>query len=251
MDNNDGLLWVHKRILPRFSGDPESKREAILHLREILTLKGPHRPQRWGFVFIRTAYGPGTDEQLQHAVALIHRIAQVYYDSDVRSVNLTYKRLKTLRPWEIPNISLEVDTRADEEILRRFENDVIEGPTLADASVAAVRDYFTTWTAARGISGTRYADTRFNACILLDAETLAQLADVPEDVQLTTSNSPFWVKMVEATTPPEDAFHVAIFGNEGLALYWFHRNYCRQSVMELISRREADHPAVCYYGTRD
>ncbi|KAH7006477.1 hypothetical protein EDB82DRAFT_522421 [Fusarium venenatum] len=36
-----------------------------------------HRPCRWGFAIVRTAYGPGSDEQSRRAINIVNRVAQV------------------------------------------------------------------------------------------------------------------------------------------------------------------------------
>lgn len=171
---------------------------------------------------MRTAYGPASDEQFQHALTLIGRIAQVYTDAEAAAVKSTWEWQKKNDPVQLGDIPIEVDLRPGEEIVRRYENDVLEDAAqLEGASVATVREYFNDWIVSK--HGTSVAsDIRFATCILLDAETLAQLATAPDDFPPpgnTGFKSTYWVKMVEAKPKPEDAFRARVFGHESLLKY--------------------------------
>ncbi|KAM0426266.1 hypothetical protein ACHAPT_008306 [Fusarium lateritium] len=242
---SDDLIWVWDTPRPRFPGDPEPNREILEQLQRVFGLEYDHRPQTWGFVIVRTAYGEGSDDMFQHALGLINRVAKVYIDSDIKNVQGALDRAKTLHPFEVPDILPEVDTRPNEELLRRFENDVLEDPALEGASRAAVRNYFAEWMLAR--SGWRQGNIRFTACILLDAETLAQLAEVPIDVQ-NVRNTSYWVKMVEATPPPEEPFRVRLFGPFGLAQYWFDRNHHQRTADWFLCDPHPQDRRILYYG---
>ncbi|KAJ3548027.1 hypothetical protein NM208_g1213 [Fusarium decemcellulare] len=235
---------------PRFLRDPRCRRTVMVRLEEVLLLRDGHRPKRWGFAIVRTAYGPRSDEQFQHALALISRIAQVWADNEAATVKREITRMKERR-FHLDHIPIEVDTRPNEQMKHRFENDVLEDEKqLEGASVVTVREYFNNWVESK--EGTSIAgDMRYAACIMLDAETLAQLATVPKDFPPEGSSglrSPYWVKMVEAEPKPEEAFRVRVFGESGLVYYWFSRNYRRRSVIELVHNKDRENPGIFYFG---
>ncbi|KAH7019017.1 hypothetical protein EDB80DRAFT_187501 [Ilyonectria destructans] len=251
VDTGDYPAWVIQEDFrrPRFVGDPLLHREIISQLREVLVLTLGHRQRKWGFAIVRTAYGPGSDEQMQYALALIRRTAQVFTDTEAISMKRILGRHKSSKPFELADISLEFDTRPNQEILSRFENDVLEDAVLEGASVATVREYFANWIATKdGPSNT--GDIRFISCIMLDAETLAQLATVPDNFPGTETGrrSPYWVKVVEAEPQPEEAFRVRLFGSFSLVNYWFDRNYSRRSAMELTHDTDPQNPGIRYFG---
>ncbi|KAH6981736.1 hypothetical protein BKA56DRAFT_615853 [Ilyonectria sp. MPI-CAGE-AT-0026] len=252
IDTGDDPAWIYQEDFrrPRFVGDPLHHREIISQLREILVLARGHRQKRWGFAIVRTSYGPGSDEQMQCALALIRRTAQVFTDTEAISVKHILEEHKSSQPFELADLSLEFDTRPNQEILSRFENDVLEDAALEDASVATVREYFADWIATKdGPSNT--GDIRFISCVILDAETLAQLATVPGDFPETGTTgfrSPYWVKVVEVKPQPEEAFRVYLFGEFGLAQYWFDRNHNRRSAIELTHNKDPKCPGIRYFG---
>ncbi|KAH7122920.1 hypothetical protein EDB81DRAFT_913004 [Dactylonectria macrodidyma] len=243
--SNDPLIgddphWVYDTSQqPRFVGDPENHRQ-----------KG-HRPKRWGFAIVRTAYGPGSDEQFRHALGLIGRIAQAYTDQDALCIKWKLERAKEDIPWELADLPLTVDTRPNEEPLRRFENDVLEDAAqLQDASVATVREYFRNWIVEKG-GATNIGDIRFNSCILLDAEALTQLATAPADFPAPGTKvfrSSYWVKMVDEAPKPDEAFRCRLYREHGLVEYWFRRNYTRRAAIEIVTGRDPDDPSILYYG---
>lgn len=251
VDTDDDLAWIYQEDFrrSRFVGDPLVHREIISQLREVLVLRRGHRQKRWGFAIVRTAYGPGSDEQMQYALALIRRTAQVFTDTEAISMKDKLEWKKRTNSVELADIPIEFDTRPNQEMLRRFENDVLEDAVLEGASVATVREYFANWIATKdGPSDT--GDIRFISCIMLDAETLAQLATVPDNFPGTGTGhrSPYWVKVVEVEPQPEEAFRVCLFGKFGLAKYWFNRNDSRRSAMELTHNKDPENPGIRYFG---
>ncbi|CAJ0554852.1 Ff.00g133650.m01.CDS01 [Fusarium sp. VM40] len=143
---------------------------------------------------------------------------------------------------------MEVDTRLNIEFTRRYQNGILQDKQLDGASVAMVRSYFNDWIASN--NGTSVAgDVRFTTCIMLDAETLVQLSEAPQNLPSDSSEyfgSQYWVKMVEAECGYEEAFRTRIFGRYDLAEYWFHRNHSRRLV---VHRKNPEYPGVLYYGT--
>ncbi|KAK7414978.1 hypothetical protein QQX98_006211 [Neonectria punicea] len=221
-DVSDEPSWIHDDDFnrPRFFRDLRCNRELVAQLRQVLVLNYGHRPKRWGFAIVRTVYGSGSDEQFQLALALIDRIARVYAEDEAAAFKSNLERKKKNNPIEPADIPIEVDLRPNEEMVRRYENDVLEDAAqLEDASVAT---------------------------------TLAQLATVPDDFPPsgnTGYKSPYWVKMVEAKSEPEDAFRTRVFGKNDLVDYWFARNYNRRAAVELIQNQDPENPGAWYFGT--
>lgn len=245
-------MWVHQEFKqPRFLGDPELFRQATAELRQVLRLhKCYHKPQRWGFAIIRTAYGPQFDDQFAHALRVINRVGQAHCETDVWNVKHTLEWHIRNDP-NLANIPVEVDRRPNEELERRFQNDVLQDASLLDnADVSTVRDYFINWIASKkGTWGG--GNVRFASCILLDAETLAQLQAVPEGYPtdpVEASGSLYWVKMVEAEPKPVEAFRVRVFGRFGLANYWLSRNDNRDDAINMINESDDNDPSIRYYG---
>ncbi|KAK7431565.1 hypothetical protein QQZ08_001783 [Neonectria magnoliae] len=196
-DVSDEPSWIHGFSLPRFFRDPQCNRELVAQLRQVLS---------------------------QHALALIDRIARVYTEDEAAAFKSNLERKTKNNPIELAEIPIEIDLRPNEKMVRGYENDIWK-----DASVATVREFFINWTATKhgsSISG----DIRYAACILLDSETLAQLAPAPDDFRPTGNTgyeSIYWVKMVEAKSEPEYAFRTRVFGKNDLVDYWFTQNYNR------------------------
>lgn len=245
-------MWVHQEFKqPRFLRDPELTRQATAELQQVLSLrKCYHKPQRWGFAIIRTAYGPQFDDQFAHALRVINGIGQAYCEADVRTVKHTLK-WHIINDPNLANIPVEVDRRPNDELERRFQNDVLQDASLLDnADVSTVRDYFINWITSKKGTWAR-GNVRFASCILLDAETLAQLQGVPEDYlsnPVEGSVSSCWVKMVEAEPKPVEAFRVRVFRQFGLANYWLSRNNSRDDVIKLINESDDNDPSIRYYG---
>lgn len=131
----------------------------------------------------------------------------------------------------LADISLKPDTRPNEKLERRFINDVFQDAVqLKDADVPTVRKYFNNWLASRN-GDWNGGNIRFASCILLDTATLLHLQSAwspyPDNI-VSANRLPYWVKMVEAEPQPVDAFRVKVFGEWGLAEYWFERNYRRR-----------------------
>ncbi|KAG7413533.1 hypothetical protein ACKAV7_008063 [Fusarium commune] len=242
--------WIHDPELrtPRFDGDPRCHRDIFPQLEQALSLRGGHRPRQWGFAIIRTAYGPKSDEQFQHALTLICRIAQAWSDREIASSKMMLAYAKENNIERLSNISMEVDTRLNDDFTRRYQNDILQDKQQLDgASVATVRRYFNNWIASNNGSSVA-GDVRFTTCIMLDAETLLQLAEAPKDLGSTSSeyySSQYWVKMVEAESGYDEAFRALLYGRYGLAEYLLHRNSSRRLV---VHRKNRENPGVLYYG---
>ncbi|KAF5963723.1 hypothetical protein FCOIX_13725 [Fusarium coicis] len=196
--------WINDDIFrnPRFQGDPQYNRSVVQRLDTILSLLDGHRPQKWGFVIIRTAYGPGSDQKFEHALEIINNIAQHWAEGEDEGVKFLISRGKET-DFRYRDVPLELDTRPNEEFVRRYENDVGEDQSLENASSAEVREYFKTWIASQG-GRSNVGNTRYVACIMLDAETLSQLAPAskgfPHGCDIYSAS--YWVNMVDVEPNP-------------------------------------------------
>ncbi|CAF3499451.1 unnamed protein product [Fusarium graminearum] len=88
VDFDDSPSWVSDPEFhqPRYPGDPRCRRSVMPELKVILSLRHGHRPFRWGFAIVRTAYGPGSDEQFQKVINILHRVVQVRTANEAKGV---------------------------------------------------------------------------------------------------------------------------------------------------------------------
>ncbi|KAG8355246.1 hypothetical protein FVEN_g6869 [Fusarium venenatum] len=151
----------------------------------------------------------------------------------------------------LDHIPVEVDMRPNEEFLRRFENDILEDKEALDnASLATVCAYFKKWISSK--NGTALiGDMRFAACIMLDADTLDQLAAAPEGFPRDTQEgyrSSYWLKLVEAEPNPDEAVRVRVYGHDDLMKYWFDHKFRQRPMTEMTHRQDRENPGVLYFG---
>lgn len=248
IDEEDDPSWIYDDVfrIARFEGDPRCKRSVIHRLDTTLTLTHGHKPKKWGFAIIRTAYGPGSDQKFEHALEIINNIAQHWVEDEVEGLKFRITQGKET-DFRYKDVSVEVDTRPNEEFVRHYENDVVEDQSLENASFVAVREYFKTWIASKG-GRSDVGNTRYVACIMLDAETLSQLATAPKGFPhgCDVYSSSYWVKMVDVEASPDEAIHVRVRGADDLMRYWFTRNMIRSHV--LTHRKDREYPGVLYFG---
>ncbi|PTD02113.1 hypothetical protein FCULG_00012193 [Fusarium culmorum] len=155
IDEEDYPSWFYDDDfrVARFEGDPRSTRSVIRRLDTTLSLRHGHKPKKWGFAIIRTAYGPGSDQKFEHALEMINNIAQHWSEGEVEGLKSRIALGKET-DFRYKHVPVEVDTRPNEEFVRRYENDVVEDQSLENASFAAVREYFKTWIASKGAGRT-------------------------------------------------------------------------------------------------
>ncbi|QPC69413.1 hypothetical protein HYE68_000165 [Fusarium pseudograminearum] len=248
IDEEDYPSWFYDDDfrVARFEGDPRSTRSVIRRLDTTLSLRHGHKPKKWGFAMIRTAYGPGSDQKFEHALDMINNIAQHWSKGEVEGLKSRIALGKET-DFRYKHVPVEVDTRPNEEFVRRYENDVVEDQSLENASFAALREYFKTWIASKG-GRSNVGNTRYVACIMLDAETLSQLATAPKGFPYGCDiySSSYWVKMVDVEASPDEAIRVRVRGSDDLINYWFTRNIIRSHV--LTHRKDREYPGVLYFG---
>ncbi|KAK8022432.1 hypothetical protein PG993_013199 [Apiospora rasikravindrae] len=183
--------------------DPFPKRKESLRLLGGLVTRafpGEYRTRTWGFAIIRTAYDKGAstgewDAKFQTALSVIRRAVP-----------------SPLRTRTRPEYPTKPDRRAEDELAKRFVNDVLEDrEVLADATVGEVSEHFRRWASARWKPMpmppnffSAYKSRRLKSCILLDAETIEQLQEATTlmndstVLELYPRLKQFWVKAVEA-----------------------------------------------------
>ncbi|KAF5983318.1 hypothetical protein FBULB1_3821 [Fusarium bulbicola] len=122
-----------------------------------------------------------------------------------------------------------------------------EDESLENASLATMREYFKTWIASKG-GRSNVGNTRYVACIMLDAETLSQLVTAPKGFPhgCDVYRSSYLVKMVDVEPNPDEAVYVRVRGADDLTKYWFIRNLIRGHV--LAHRKDREYPGVLHFG---
>ncbi|KAF5683454.1 hypothetical protein FCIRC_4397 [Fusarium circinatum] len=88
VDEEDYPSWINGDVFRKahFQGDPRYNRSVIRRLDTTLSLLDGHKPKKWGFLIIRTAYGPGSDQKFKHALEITNNIAQHWAEREVESV---------------------------------------------------------------------------------------------------------------------------------------------------------------------
>ncbi|QGI65273.1 hypothetical protein CEK26_009224 [Fusarium fujikuroi] len=167
-------------------------------------------------------------------------------EAEVEGVKFRITRGKET-DFRFRDVPIDIETRPNEEFVHRCENDVLEDENLNNASLAAVREYFRTWNPSKGCKSD-VGNTRYVACIMLDAETLSQIATAPKGFPhgFGVYSSSSWVKMVDVEPTPDEAVYVRVRGADDLIKYWFIRNLIRSHV--LTHRKDRDYPGVLHFG---
>ncbi|KAK4112963.1 hypothetical protein N656DRAFT_797517 [Canariomyces notabilis] len=138
-----------------------------------------HAHGSWGYTILRTAYGPGSDALF--AVALDRLKSYVHWwchDGRFHAYGALCERERV--DFDEPN----------EELFRRFYVEVIEdreglahldgGGTTGDARFMALGEYFRRWVAGVETGVQPEENPRFCTCLVLDSESAASLAALPE-----------------------------------------------------------------------
>ncbi|KAK8109002.1 hypothetical protein PG984_014803 [Apiospora sp. TS-2023a] len=183
----------------RIVQNPFRKRDtnAVLLLSNLVknARKGDYRARTWGYTVIRTAYDD--DAKFQIALTAIRRAVQAPYEREIARIEEELRPYIENNLWSAYQLT-KADRRAEDEVDRRFVNDVLEDrAVLADVTVGQVSDYFRLWALAR------WKTRRLKSCILLDAVTIEQLqaaggAVGTASAELYPRLQEFWVTMVEA-----------------------------------------------------
>lgn len=190
-------------------GSPRFKREWTRSI--CRNLHSLHQPT-WGFTIFRTVYTPQSDAQFSLFLAKL--------DAYVKS-SIDYE----LRPSLFSALSTELpfDSSPNEEMKRRYANDVIEDHNLDGASIDEVRSAFTKWLKDNRVDlelPDPYA--RHRVCIMVDEAVLNSVVAGPEDLYQSYELEAVWVKVVEYFSPGEEEWQGWLkVGVNALYFFWF------------------------------
>ncbi|PTD13133.1 hypothetical protein HYE67_008074 [Fusarium culmorum] len=180
----------------------------MAELEAILSLRYGHRPFRWGFSIVRTAYGPGSNEQFQKVIAILRRVVQVRTANEAKGVkkNIVY----------------------DKEIRTYFKNWI--------ASKNGTDLY----------GDMRFAACIMIDTETLD-QFMTTPEGFPRDSGEGYESS-YWLKLVDTETHLYEPVHVRVYGEDDFIKYWFDRNLRRLPMSDLTHRGNEDNPGVLYFG---
>ncbi|PQE05803.1 50S ribosomal L17 protein [Rutstroemia sp. NJR-2017a BVV2] len=165
------IQWI-----PSEPHDPrEWSRDVCKNLRELNLYA-----ETWGFTIFRTVYTPQSDAQFQSFLSKLNSYVKDYVFRDLNSPGPPY------------------DSAPNEELMRRFVNEVVEDPKLDGADEDQVRDAFAQWLGDHDVDLEEHAlITRHRVCIMVDEGVLNSVAAAPEDPTQPYELEDVWVKVVE------------------------------------------------------
>ncbi|KAL3421766.1 hypothetical protein PVAG01_05922 [Phlyctema vagabunda] len=166
----------------------------------------------WGFVIFRTVYTPESDTRFPVFLERLGAYVKESIDAELRPT-----------PYMAPSTQPALDSAPNEEMKRRFVNEVVQDRALDGAGTDEVRAAFTRWLEGRGVHvavDQLYAQHR--VCIMVDDEVLTSVAAAPEDPSQDYDLEAVWVKVVEYLAPEESEWpgwlKVAL---SALNYFWF------------------------------
>ncbi|OBT50514.1 hypothetical protein VE04_08766 [Pseudogymnoascus sp. 24MN13] len=190
-------------------GSPRFKREWQRPI--CRKLRSLHQPT-WGFTVFRTVYTPQSDVQFPLFLSKLDVYVKNNIDDELRSDRFSGPSTEPL-----------FDSGPNEEMKRRYANDVIEDPVLDGASVDDVRDAFTKWLKDNGVDLEMHQlYARHRVCIMVDEDVLDSVAAGPEDPNQSHEFEDVWVKVVEYLAPGEQEWQGWLkVGLNALNYFWF------------------------------
>ncbi len=219
--------------------DPDCQSTVRGYLRQLTQDNwfGHHRSRTWGYTVLRTSYED--DARFQAALNVIKRYLRLRNDDEARHItsSIEYKVKWSGWPERVPACT---DTALFDEFLKRYVNDVLQDrDALEGASVTECYAYFKRWAIDHWHLDPKYisaASPRLKSAILMDAETIDQLQNFPEDIgdQMPFAvASKFWVKMIEAEPRPRGGSRTTEWGMvdcyrvrvADLISFWFGRTW--------------------------
>ncbi|OBT96666.1 hypothetical protein VE01_04211 [Pseudogymnoascus verrucosus] len=190
-------------------GSPRFKREWQRPICRYL--RSLHQPT-WGFTIFRTVYTPQSDAQFPLFLAKVDAYVESSIDYELSPRN-----------FGVPSPEPPFDSGPNEEMKRRYANDVIESPGLDGASIDDVRAAFTKWLKDNGVDlefHQLYA--RHRVCIMVDEAVLNSVAAGPEDPNQSYGLESVWVRVVEYLAPGEQEWQGWLkVGLDALYFLWF------------------------------
>ncbi|KFX92936.1 hypothetical protein V490_05083 [Pseudogymnoascus sp. VKM F-3557] len=190
-------------------GSPRFKREWTRPI--CRKLRSLHQ-QTWGFTIFRTVCTPQSDVQFPLFLAKLDAYVKDSIDYELRLDHLSG-----------PSTEPPFDSGPNEEMKRRYVNDVIEDPSLDGASIDEVRDAFTKWLKDNGVDLEMHQlYARHRVCIMVDEAVLNSVAVGPEDPDQSYELESVWVKVVEYLAPGEQEWQGWLkVGLNALYYFWF------------------------------
>lgn len=154
----------------------------------------------WGFTIYRTVYTPESDELFPKALEVLNKIVRRY----------THVQIDWIRPVWNP------DPAPNNELLRRFRNEVIEDPVaLNNATVEAIAARFRAF--AEELSpcpGYENEDTRYRVCLMVDEQAMRNLLLVPEYEERDDKGAAYFLCCPVISTWADEG--------DGLGVFWFY-----------------------------
>lgn len=138
-----------------------------------------HCGYTWGFTIYRTVYTPESNELFPAALEILNRIVRRH----------THFQIDWMRPVWNP------DPAPNDELLRRFHNEVIEDPiTLNNVTVQAVAARFRAFAAEHSLTlGYENENTRYKVCLMVDEQAMKNLLRVPEYKERDDKRDPYFL----------------------------------------------------------
>ncbi|KFY01210.1 hypothetical protein O988_02861 [Pseudogymnoascus sp. VKM F-3808] len=203
------VLLVIMSPLQVIPGSPRFKREWTRPI--CRKLRSLHQPS-WGFTIFRTVCTPQSDVQFPLFLAKLDAYVKDSIDYELRPDYLSG-----------PSTEPPFDSGPNEEMKRRYANDVIEDPSLDGASIDEVRDVFTKWLKDNGVDLEMHQlYARHRVCIMVDEAVLNSVAAGPEDPDQSYGLESVWVKVVEYLAPGEQEWQGWLeVGLNALYYFWF------------------------------
>lgn len=161
-------IWKPRR---RWATDPEFKRQPRSYLDAIMHVSGGHRrPYTWGFTIYRTVYTPESDAMFPKVLDRIREYVERIVYADI-------KMWRKKHPCEDP-----LDPTPNDELMKRYQNDVIEDPALDGADMDLIGSQFDKWVTDHMDTERRgQCNTRFQACLVIDEQVLEDISRIPDD----------------------------------------------------------------------
>ncbi|KAH6722926.1 hypothetical protein BKA61DRAFT_585525 [Leptodontidium sp. MPI-SDFR-AT-0119] len=169
-------------------------------------------PTNLGLYYLRTVYTPESDAQFALFLVRLRTYVDYSIDADLRPT-----------PFMPPSTEPPFDNGPNEEMKRRFVNDVVEGPNLDGADTDAVRNAFVKWLEGEGVDMRLHQlYARHRVCIMVDKAVLNSVAAAPKDPSEDHELDSVWVKAVECLAPGESEWQAWLkVGLNAIEYFWF------------------------------
>lgn len=141
----------------------------------------------WGYYVVRICFGQGDDERISKAMLKLEEAIALYI-----------KQARQNLGHSDPN-----SLAADEDVLRRFHNTLIDDEKLRGANISEIRDYLENWFASFASLPEEQRGARFRSFILLDAQVLDNLDKLTDIEPIEPPRALYrekdfaWVKLVD------------------------------------------------------